>query len=191
MCGRYQSWIEDDEILRIIEREKRGYAARFCQITEVYPGMEAPVLFGGVICTRARLATWGYPIRIGKGSKPSLCINARAETVLTKETFREDMANGRILVPCSGYYEWKDGAKYHIGTGLLLLAGLCHAEGTGYRYVILTTAPTREIEPIHDRMPLVIDRACAEDWLYNDTYAHARLQMPNAGTYAGKPVGAA
>ena len=190
MCGRYQSWIEDDEILRIIEREKRGYAARFCQTMEVYPGTEAPVLYGGSICVRARIATWGYRIFASKEQKKAvdLCINARAETVQEKPTFREDAICGRILVPCSGYYEWKDGAKYHIGTGLLFLAGLCHVEQGVYRYVILTTKPTPEIAQIHDRMPLVIEREDAENWLYSDMYARMRLQKPNTGLYTPNHV---
>ncbi len=171
--------------MRIIEREKQGNAARFCQTMEVYPGMQAPVLYGGTICVRARIATWGYRVFVNRERRGNvdLCINARTETVQEKPMFREDALCGRILVPCSGYYEWKDGAKYHIGAGLLFLAGLCHAEEGGYRYVILTTKPTPEIAQIHDRMPLVIRRENAEDWLYNDMYARMRLQEPNVGSY--------
>ena len=188
MCGRYQSWIEDDEILRILEREKRGYGARFGQTMEVFPGMEAPVLYGGSICVRARVATWGYQQHSADGKK-TMCINARAETAQEKPSFREDTLVGRVLVPCSGYYEWKDGAKYQIGTGeLLFLAGLCHAEGGAYRYVILTTKPTPEVAEIHDRMPLVIEREDAENWLYSDMYARMRLQKPNTGLYTPNHV---
>lgn len=188
MCGRYQSWIEDDEILRILEREKRGSAARFCQTMEVTPGMEAPVLYGGSICVRARIAIWGYPVRDAAGKK-TMCINARAETAQEKAVFREDTLVGRVLVPCSGYYEWKDGAKYQIGTGeLLFLAGLCHAEGGAHRYVILTTKPTPEVAEIHERMPLVIEREDAENWLYSDMYARMRLRKPNVGIYTTHSV---
>ena len=118
-----------------------------------------------------------------------MCINARAETAQEKPSFREDTLVGRVLVPCSGYYEWKDGAKYQIGTGeLLFLAGLCHAEGGAHRYVILTTKPTPEVAEIHDRMPLVIEREDAENWLYSDMYARMRLQKPNAGIFTPHQV---
>ena len=57
-----------------------------------------------------------------------------------------------------------------------------------HRYVILTTKPTPEIAQIHDRMPLVIEREDAENWLYSDMYARMRLQKPNTGLYTPNHV---
>lgn len=144
MCGRYQAWIEDDELMRIIEREKRGNAMRYFRSNEVFPGNSVPVLYGSYSTVRAHLSVWGYDIGDYTGSakdeseiafvhtpsdtkrkSSSFLINARAETAAVKPMFKDAVKNAspddrRIIVLTSGYYEWKvDDAsqrkiKYHI-----------------------------------------------------------------------------
>lgn len=144
MCGRYQSWIEDDELAAIIERERRGNAERFLRRKEVFPGDDIPVLYGGHYYLRAKVVRWGYPMVEKRQErtvaltlagaladpeeradmpkqqpKTTLVINARAETVLDKRFFRGDVIERRVAVPTSGYYEWANEngkrQKYHIG----------------------------------------------------------------------------
>lgn len=132
MCGRYQAWVDDDELIRIIEREKRGNAVRYFQRSEVFPGSILPVIYGSYANVRAHLSTWGYPLdrkydngeqeityidseNSQKSSKSvrGFLINARAETAASKPMFRGAMLNNspderRIIVLTSGYYEWKN-----------------------------------------------------------------------------------
>lgn len=159
MCGRYQSWIEDDELTAIIERERRGNTERFLRRKEVFPGDDIPVLYGGHYFLRAKVVRWGYPMVEKRQSKTvaltlagaladpdervaaetptktTLVINARAETVLEKHFFRGDALERRVAIPTSGYYEWRtceDGSrqKYHIGTTEpLYLAAITHSFG--------------------------------------------------------------
>lgn len=205
MCGRYQAWIEDEELVAIIEREKKGNTARFLMRNEVFPGDEIPVLYGGGYFLRAKVVRWGYPMIEKRETrtvgltlagaladpsetaappavkKSSLVINARAETAMEKRYFREDVVNRRIAVPTSGYYEWSpEKKKYHIGNGLVYLAGMTHVFDGEERAVILTTAPTLQIEAIHDRMPLVLGKHELENWLYDDYFSREKLKRGNS-----------
>jgi putative SOS response-associated peptidase YedK len=126
--------------------------------------------------------SWAKDVSIG-----SRMINARSETVSEKPAFRSAFARRRCLLPADGYYEWQKppaGTKgpkqpYFIcrpDHGLLAFAGLYElwrdrsmpeddpAAWLWTAAVITTTAPD-ELGEIHDRMPMVIDRASWSDWL--------------------------
>ena len=126
--------------------------------------------------------SWAKDLSIG-----SRMINARSETVSEKPAFRNAFARRRCLLPADGYYEWQQppaGTKgpkqpYFIcrpDHGPLAFAGLYElwrdrsmpeddpAAWLWTAAVITTTAPD-ELGEIHDRMPMVIDRASWSDWL--------------------------
>lgn len=174
MCGRYQAWIEDDELLRIIEREKKGSASQYFLNDEVFPGDEIPIIYGSCAAVRAHKAIWGFP-KPKETSESGLIINARAETALEKPMFRQLIENGRAIVLMSGYYEWKDGNKYLCrgGEGTVLAAALEKNIDDERRYVILTT---RASDCVHERMPLTVPRENMKDWLYDVNYAKKILE---------------
>lgn len=64
MCGRYQAWLDDDmdELVNIIEREKKGNIQKYFRQNEVYPGTEMPIIYGSYSTVRAHNAVWGFPI---------------------------------------------------------------------------------------------------------------------------------
>jgi putative SOS response-associated peptidase YedK len=104
-------------------------------------------------------------------------INARAETVATAPSFRHSFRKKRCLVPASGFYEWKqtDNGKvpHYIrltDTDLFAFAGLYDvwkdADGNDRRtYTIITTTPNSLVAPIHNRMPVILDRKDEDTWL--------------------------
>ena len=213
MCGRYQAWIEDEELTIIIERERKGSAARYLLRNEVFPGDEIPVLYGGGYFLRAKFVKWGYPmpdmttdrtigmtlagaladvqepVPFSPPKRPGLVINARAESAMEKRFFREDVVNRRVAIPTSGYYEWsKDRQKYHIGEGLVYLAGMTHTFEETECAVILTTQPTLAIESIHDRMPLILGQHELESWLYDDYFSREKLKRGNHCILEAKAV---
>ncbi len=187
-----------------MEREKKGNANRFLMRGEVFPGDEIPVLYGGGYFLRAKIVKWGYPFVETKNNRPvsltlagaladptelaheptrrtSLVINARAETAMEKRFFRDDVVNRRVAIPTSGYYEWSpDKRKYHIGEGLVYLAGMTHVFDNTEHAVILTTRPTLTIEAIHDRMPLILGKHEVENWLYDDYFSREKLRRGNS-----------
>lgn len=106
-------------------------------------------------------------------------INARFDSVAEKPAFREAWSRRRCLIPASGFYEWSEAAgekrkrPYFIcptDEPLLALAGLWERwrNPAGERLetcVIVTTDASAQLEPIHDRMPLMVPRSAHATWL--------------------------
>lgn len=112
--------------------------------------------------------------------------NAKGETAREKPSFRNAWRRKRFcLIPVNGYYEWqKTGERkqpYHIqmpGRALFAFGGLwdCCRTTSGEiieSCTIITTPPTPALEPIHNRMPLIIPRDAYGSWLAGeDPEAH-------------------
>lgn len=123
---------------------------------------------------------WGLLPSWSKNIGPGL-INARAETVAQKPSFRQSLRNRRCLVPADGFYEWKKEGKkkkpYRItlqGGGVFFFAGLWDAwkspqEGTINSCTIITTAANGLLKPVHNRMPVILSKEAATTWLHRDT----------------------
>lgn len=110
-----------------------------------------------------RMLDWGIPAPWD--GKP--IINARAETVAEKPTFRPYL-EGRLVVPATAYFEWRKSdhgkLKNRIGRpgfSLFLLAAI----GDGKRFAILTCQPAPAIAHIHNRMPVMLGGAGMKAWL--------------------------
>ncbi|MFN0207734.1 MAG: SOS response-associated peptidase, partial [Planctomycetota bacterium] len=108
-------------------------------------------------------------------------INARAETVAEKPSFREAYKKRRCLIVTSGFYEWK-----RVGTAKepwrivmkdrqrFAFAGLWErwknpAAGIVESCTIITTAPNELMSSIHDRMPAILPPDCYEAWMDPET----------------------
>lgn len=130
---------------------------------------------------KAMLVRWGFlPGWVKDPRDFPLLINARSETAIGKASFRAAMRHRRILVPATGFFEWRrpeeKGAKsqaYFIRPKkdeIVAFAGLMEtwssADGsevdTG---AILTTAANSDVARIHDRMPVVIRPEDFSRWL--------------------------
>ncbi len=123
-------------------------------------------------------ALWGLIPSWSKDSSiGSRMINVRSETVAEKPSFRAAFRRRRCLIPTDGFYEWQklDGRKqpYLIGMkdgGLFGLAGLWEywegSDGSALEScTILTTTPNELMEPLHNRMPVIVEPDEYEDWL--------------------------
>jgi putative SOS response-associated peptidase YedK len=134
--------------------------------------------------------------------------NARCETITTKPSYRTAFERHRLLIPVDGFYEWdrRDGAKVpHYFTRAdgepLVLAGLYEfwrdraTPGAEWLQTctVLTTTPGRDMDDIHDRMPVVLERDAFETWLTGTDDEHdavVGLCTPaRAGTLVHHPVG--
>jgi putative SOS response-associated peptidase YedK len=124
------------------------------------------------------LLKWGLiPLWSKDPSIGSKMINARSETVDTKPSFRSAFKHRRCIIPASGFYEWQEvgGKKHPLYVRLkdnnpMLFAGLWEhwkpEEGeTIESCTILTTTTNELIQPLHDRMPVILDNKDKDLWL--------------------------
>lgn len=112
--------------------------------------------------TSAGLIVWG--LRSAKG----LLINARAETLRERPSFRPLLDTGRAVVPMNGYYEWHHSTRqpYYIQAETPLFAlALFRRQDRTAELVIVTRPASAEVREIHDRMPALASKAQAETWL--------------------------
>ena len=102
-------------------------------------------------------------------------INARAETVAEKPSFRGAFKYRPCLIPVSGFYEWtKDKQPYyfqHQERPLFALAGLWESWSNGedelISCTIITTQANEKAASVHHRMPLIIQPEDYTLWLEN------------------------
>ena len=104
-------------------------------------------------------------------------INARAETLAEKPSFRTALRKRRCLIPADGFYEWRKEGKRRIPMRIHLktresfaFAGLYenwkNPEGEWIQScTIITTTPNEVMAPIHDRMPVILRRDVEGLWL--------------------------
>ena len=186
MCGRYALLAKADilreflDVLNVEDPPARYNIAPTQPILIVVAG-EKQEPGSNLPERRAMLVRWGFmPGWVKDPRDFPLLINARAETAIGKASFRAAMRHRRILVPASGFFEWRrpegKGAKaqaYWIRPRkgeIVAFAGLMEtwssADGsevdTG---AILTTAANTDVGHIHDRMPVVIRPEDFSRWL--------------------------
>jgi putative SOS response-associated peptidase YedK len=120
--------------------------------------------------------SWAKDARIG-----NRLINARAETVATTPAFRASFQKRRCIVPADGFYEWErmtpeirlpnlihrvDGEPMAFA-GLWSIwrdPGIPEAEPTR-TFTIITTTANATLQPIHDRMPVILPASAWATWL--------------------------
>ena len=115
--------------------------------------------------------------------------NARAEGIETKPSFRGPIRHRRCIVPASGFYEWR-----RQGTGkqpyfvrpaaaeVFALAGIWdHGEGKQGEVIesvaIITTSANELMQPIHDRMPVILEEEDVAEWIAPATKFEKALTM--------------
>jgi putative SOS response-associated peptidase YedK len=177
MCGRYTL----DDIDAIFDRFKVAQvSADLSPNYNAAPSQLMPVVIRNNPNFLEQML-WGLiPSWTKQGSKPHGIINARAETVAEKPSFRRPLLTQRCLVPASGFYEWKNTSQgkvpYYIrlkSRELFAFAGIYDiwhdAQGRALRsYCIITTEPNELMQSIHTRMPVILRREAEDVWLNRD-----------------------
>ena len=150
------------------------------------------------------LFRWGLiPFWADDPSIGNRLINARAETIAQKPSFRDAFKKRRCLVPADSFYEWQKTDSGKQPTRIMLrseepfaFAGLWEhwksPEGQEiYSYTIITTSPNELVAPVHNRMPVVLPRDGEGAWLDPQTHPadlHELLQPFDATKMQLYPV---
>lgn len=146
----------------------------------IAPTINIPVLLDNGIYTYAHfglITSWAK-------DRSSMNINARAETVYEKKSFKDSFKSKRAIIPINGYYEWKKDPLTNQSIPYMIkpsddtyfaLAALWDIwydkenEKNILSCALITTEPNDTIEPIHDRMPVILDKKDFRTWISEDS----------------------
>jgi putative SOS response-associated peptidase YedK len=194
MCGRYATSRTSADLQRAFEADLVSLDDELEPDFNMAPTKQAPVLVGrradgaadDAPAQRELLsARWGLvPSWAKDPSIGNRMINARAETLAEKPSFRRAFARRRSLVPADGYYEWYAGEPDERGKprkqpffirsqdgSPLAMAGLhefwkdAQADAWLITFTIITTTAQDAVGHLHDRMPLLVDPDGWDAWL--------------------------
>lgn len=182
MCGRYSITLPPDELASHFNAAlpTEGVQVRL----NAAPSEYLPVLLNESE-RRIQMLRWGLiPRWADDPTIGNKLINARAETIAEKPSFRDAFKKRRCLVLADGFYEWQktpDGKKKPMRITLksgepFAFAGLWETwfdpSGELLRtFTIITTTPNAVLEPIHNRMPVILKPEGEAVWLDNSANA--------------------
>lgn len=194
MCGRFTNLMTWAEIVALyglmnVAEPQPGWKPKY----NAAPTQRLPVLRLSADGHRdLSLLKWGLiPSWAREAKVGNSLINARAEGVAEKPSFRSAFKKRRCLIPADGFYEWQkrpaggkqpwritlaDGAPFSFG-------GLWESWRSGDEavetFTIITTTANELMAPLHDRMPVIIDPGDYDAWLESaDTMIPMLLLQP-------------
>ena len=177
MCGRYSLFADFREI-----EERFGEATfeedEYEESYNIAPSQMVLSVINDGVKNRLGYLKWGLVPSWAKDSKVGFkMINARAETVHEKPSFREAFKKKRCLIVADSFYEWKRTENRKVpmrikmkNNELFAMAGLWESwkSPSGelvHTCTILTTEPNDLMSTIHDRMPVILKEEDEQTWL--------------------------
>lgn len=190
MCGRFVSSSSPERIAAYFGAEAAvetlGQNFNVAPTNDVYgvvdtaDGREVQAFMWGL------LPVWAKERKLGQKM-----INARSETIAEKPAFKGVFKKHRCIIPMDGFYEWAPGVEggpvtkagklakrpyfiHRTDDEPLAVAGLWSAwrdkaEGADAPWLhtasVITTSANATMEPIHNRMPVILPKAMWDQWL--------------------------
>ena len=179
MCGRFTNKAKPEQIkkeFKIGNKNPNLYQPRY----NIAPSQMIEVVFEPENERILSPLKWGLVPHWAKDAEiGNRMINARAETLTEKPSFREAFKSRRCIIPASGFYEWQKkstGAKqpfyfYLKDKEVFGFAGLWEEwidKQTGEALetcTIITTEANEVLKPAHERMPVILKPEVYDDWL--------------------------
>ncbi len=190
MCGRFALFHAPDELAQFFHARPDNDLPPLPNYN-ICPTNPIHSVFTDQTGRRLSAMRWGFiPHWYKTENDGPLLINARAESLAEKPAFRDAARHRRCLIPASGFYEWQKAAD---GRRLpwfirrrdktpLAMAGIWQDWRRGGEQLrscaIVTTEANREIAPIHNRMPVVLEPDDWPLWLGEQGKGAARLMRP-------------
>lgn len=179
MCGRYSLTSNMDDLQSRFDFEARDLVFR--PRYNVAPTQSALTVVKdkqGSGRNRAEFMRWGLIPFWAKDHKIGYrMINAVGETAATKPAFRAAFKKRRCLVLADGFYEWKKVADGKVPMYIsaksrepFAMAGLWEiwkdpSGELAHSCTIITTSPNSLMEPIHNRMPVILPKEAEATWI--------------------------
>jgi putative SOS response-associated peptidase YedK len=208
MCGRFVAASPPDEIAKYFGAETLAPpaeptgtegAAPFEASFNVAPSNDVVAVLERGGTRHLELLHWGLVPMWAKDLKVGYkMINARAETVLTKNAYKRAFHKRRCIIPADGFFEWKvvPGQKakqpmyiHRVDGEPFAFAGLWEvwrgpdrdAEEVLRSCTIITGLPNEKVATVHDRMPVMLPPSAWAAWLdpdNDDVEELAKLLVP-------------
>ena len=179
MCGRFVSTTPADQLAAYFGVDQLGETLlepsyNVAPTNQVYTVYEREDERRLVTARWGLIPFWAKDAKIG-----NRMINARSETVATKNAFRKPLRRQRCIVPADSFYEWaklpghehKTPFRIHrVDDAPFAMAGLWDTwkDEDGERILsctILTGPANEKVAKIHDRMPVILPPAAWDEWL--------------------------
>ncbi len=178
MCGRYKIERSPEELRAFFDFEEHpNFPPRY----NIAPTQPVPIVRLVAGNRHFQLVRWGLVPSWMKEMPKSVLINARAETIDEKPSFRGGFRHRRCLIPADGFYEWqaRDGMpkQPHLiqrsGGEPFAMAGIwddwLSADGSELETcAVVTTAANDRLASVHHRMPVILDPEDWDAWLDNE-----------------------
>jgi len=179
VCGRFSLGVSTDRLVEAfgIAEGDLDWQPRY----NIAPTQDVAAVVAGETGPRIGTLRWGLiPYWADDPAIGNRLINARAETVDEKPSFRDPFRDRRCLVLADGFYEWRkeNGAKTPMRVRLpdeepFAFAGLWDRwldpdGGPVHTCAIITTDASPAIRPIHPRMPVILPPGDRERWIDDD-----------------------
>ena len=175
MCGRYSLTLPADELLERFKVKK--IQGKLSPVFNAAPSQQLPLITNDKP-QRLTLAEWGLiPAWMKDQKSPKRLINARAEGIDTKRTFKSAAEKRRCLVIADGFYEWAKvpGQKYKQpfyikmkDDAAFAMAGIYEKKDKHLEFAIITVQPNSLLAKIHHRMPAILTPNDEKKWLDPD-----------------------
>ncbi|MBF0504598.1 MAG: SOS response-associated peptidase [Candidatus Omnitrophica bacterium] len=186
MCGRYGFAKPKEQVMKRfnIERVPEDLPLLY----NIAPQQNAPAILN-TFPNEVAMARFGLVPSWSKEEKTSYSmINARAETIMEKQTYKRLIKSKRCLVLSDGFYEWQKKVDKKTPYRIFLkneepfaFAGIWDHWGEGenefYSFSIITTVANKLVAGIHDRMPVILDPEDESVWLQGNTPLDRVLAM--------------
>ncbi|MDE0450077.1 MAG: SOS response-associated peptidase [Spirochaetaceae bacterium] len=187
MCGRYALYAENEELIDAFSVVADAATPATEPRYNIAPTQEVPVVMRPTGARRAgprrlRMARWGLvpPQWPTPDRRRTPLINARAEGIARQPLFRGLFAGSRCIVPANGFFEWRRAGtvrqpyfmSHRDGVPLAFAAIRARWQRDDFAPIascaIITVAANEQLEPLHDRMPAILDPAAWDLWLDPD-----------------------
>ncbi|WP_100488053.1 SOS response-associated peptidase [Sporolactobacillus pectinivorans] len=197
MCGRFTRIVPLESIVirfTILNQvDEKDYKSSY----NIAPGQNINAIINDGRRNRFGQLRWGLVPSWAKDPKiGNKLINARAETIADKPSFRDAFLKRRCLIPADSFYEWKHDdenkkmktpMRFQLKSGeLFALAGIWESwkAPDGHKIfscAIITTEANELMAPIHNRMPVMLRKEDEKFWLdpsNHDLEALSQLLIP-------------
>jgi len=176
MCGRFALFAYMRQLIEEFGLDEEG-AGEVTQRYNMAPSQRVLAVVNDGQTNRMETFKWGFIPHWAKDERPRYMINARAETVAEKPTFRSAFRSRRCLVVADGFYEWKRSGKLKVPMYIRDTSGRPWGFAAIYETwmppggepvttcAIITTEANGVMSQVHTRMPAIVHEEDRATWL--------------------------